>query len=229
VRAATLVLALLLCPLATSGRARAEEGAAHADASLEICFAPLGRHDRRLLRSAARGAALLYGAHTTILKRRALPKSAYYAPRKRYRAEKLLDFLRDEVWPDSGCDLVVGFTSVDISTTKGEHHDWGIFGLGTIAGVSGVVSTHRLRRRASLDKQRRRTVSVTNHEIGHVLGAPHGGEPGCLMNDAEGTIRTVDHESGLLCADSRRLIESRLGHSLPRLESFDWERVLGHE
>jgi predicted Zn-dependent protease len=72
----------------------------------------------------------------------------------------------------------------------------------------------------------RRAVSTTNHEIGHVLGAPHGGAKGCLMNDAQGTIRTVDAEHGLLCPESRAIIEAHIGHALPIIESFAWDQVL---
>jgi archaemetzincin len=197
-----------------------------ADERANFCFAPLGKYDKGLLETARQGAAYLYGAETTILPRRALPKMAYYKPRKRYRAEKLLDYLQAEVVPDSGCDIVIGFTAVDISTTKDTHKDWGILGLGEVAGTVGVVSSFRMKRRANRRKQKRRAVSVTNHEIGHVLGAPHGGEPGCLMNDAQGTIATVDKEHGLICEDSRALIEAHTGRSLPVIDQFDWSEVL---
>jgi archaemetzincin len=194
---------------------------------ISICFVPLGKYDKGLLESARLGAEYLYGAQTSILPERELPKAAYYKPRRRYRAEKILDYLNAEVAPDSPCDVVVGFTAKDISTTKGKHVDWGILGLGEIAGTVGVVSSFRMKRRANRSKQRRRAVSTSNHEIGHILGAPHGGAPGCLMNDAQGTIRTVDAEHGLLCPESRDLIEEHTGRPLPILQKFDWSMVLG--
>jgi archaemetzincin len=210
-----------------SSSSRAEQVARpEAAPSPNFCFAPLGKHDKQLLKSARRGAEYLYGAQTTVLSPRALPQTAYYKPRKRYRAEKLLDFLEAEVVPDSGCDIVIGFTAVDISTTKDTHKDWGILGLGEVGGSVGVVSSFRMKRRANRSKQRHRVVGVTNHEIGHVLGAPHGGEPGCLMNDAQGTSATVDQEHGLLCAESRALIEAHTGRKLPLIERFDWSLVL---
>ncbi len=218
------MLPFLLSLGGNSGNVRADSSAAETEPML--CFVPLGKHDSDLLAKAQRGAEYLYGVQSRVLSKRSLPKAAFYKPRRRYRAEKLLTYLTEEVVPDSSCDVVMGFTAKDISTTKDTHKDWGILGLGEIGGTVAVVSTFRMRRKANRQKQRRRAVSTTNHEIGHVMGAPHGGAPGCLMNDAQGTIRSVDKEHGLLCAESRAIIESHTGRSLPRLEAFDWDSVL---
>ena len=48
---------------------------------------------------------------------------------------------------------------------------------------------------------------------------------GCMMNDAGGTIKTVDAERGLPCADERERIETKLGVTLPVVESMDWTWV----
>lgn len=74
-----------------------------------------------------------------------LPQSAFYKPRNRYRAEKLLEFL--DSLNDGSHYRVVGFTKKDISTTKGEYDDWGIFGLGNISGYACETSTFRLKKR----------------------------------------------------------------------------------
>ena len=60
----------------------------------------------------------------------------------------------------------------------------------------------------------------------YALGLEHHERLGCLMEDAGGTVRTVDRESGLLCDDSRRELEEKLGFSLPDLAEFSWPRVL---
>jgi archaemetzincin len=128
--------------------------------------------------------------------RRELPVTAYYAPRKRYRAERLLDAL--DARARRGISQL-GLTEVDISTSKGKHKDWGVFGLAWIGGESAVISTHRLRRDQPKDELYRfRVVTTAAHEIGHMLGLDHCSEPHCLMNDAEGSIRTVDESSGEL-------------------------------
>ena len=214
-------LAFSLSPGAEDARA---ESVMHEE-ELRVCFVPLGKHDAGLIENARRGAEYLYGAKAIILPKEKLPQKAYYKPRRRYRAEKLLDYLLAEHDDDGRCDLLVGFTAIDISTTKEQHVDWGVLGLGEIDGKACVVSTFRMKRKAKRAKQIRRAVSTTNHEIGHVLGAPHGGAPGCLMNDAQGTIRTIDAEHGLLCSESRMLIEKRLGRQLPVIDRFDWDKV----
>lgn len=132
---------------------------------------------------------------------RDLPQSAYYPPRKRYRAERLLAALEQNGTPGVS---QLGLTVVDISTTKGKHVDWGVFGLGTLGGDSAVISVHRLRRdkpAPALYHFRIKTTAV--HEAGHMLGLDHCTEPRCLMNDAEGSIRTVDESSGKLGPNCR--------------------------
>jgi archaemetzincin len=215
-----IVQALLLVFVLTGG-ARAE-----APPVTTVCFQPLGRFDKNLLKVSQRGVEYLYAVETRALKRKRMPKAAYYPPRKRHRADKLLDHLEDVIEEESQCDVILGFTSQDISVTKGRHKDWGILGLGSIGGRVGVISSFRMRKRANRTKQKHRAVKVTNHELGHVFGAPHGGAPGCVMNDAEGTIRTVDKEKGLLCPESRAIIERRLGRPLPRHTVFEWRKVL---
>jgi archaemetzincin len=128
-----------------------------------------------------------------------LPPTAYYPPRKRYRAEKLLGFLGGLVDPRRADTRVLGLTEVDISTTKGKYEDWGIFGLGELPGRAAVISSKRLRRRArDADHVRFRVVTTAIHEIGHTFGLPHCTEPRCVMQDAHGSIENTDASTGHL-------------------------------
>jgi archaemetzincin len=122
-----------------------------------------------------------------------LPQAAYHPPRRRYRADKLLDHLLAAL-PDERDDVrALGLTTVDISTTKGGFADWGVFGLGFMPGRACVISSHRLRRGARDRQHLAFRVSTTAlHEVGHTFGLDHCNEPRCPMQDAEGGIENTD-------------------------------------
>jgi archaemetzincin len=171
-----------------------------------VAIQPLGAVDRAILDVIRTGIASAFQVDVRLLAERELPPEAYYKPRARYRAEKLLDFLLG--LPAGSADKVVGITQKDISTTKDEHEDWGIFGLGLVGGRVCVVSTFRLRKGPAREELfRARLMKVVNHELGHTFGLDHCPAPGCLMEDAGGSIRTVDRETGELCPACR----ARLG------------------
>ncbi len=131
----------------------------------------------------------------------ALPKSAYYPPRRRYRADTLIDLLSDAAREDDAHPGVryLGLTSVDISTTKDGHKDWGIFGLAFSPGRGAVISSHRLKKGAKgREHFAFRVTNTAIHEIGHSLGLAHCDEERCPMQDAEGSIATTDSSDQVL-------------------------------
>jgi len=145
-----------------------------------------------------------------------LPAEAYYPPRRRYRAERLLRFLNDHLEGEPTTTRVLGMTSVDISTTKPPYEDWGIFGLGELGGRSCVISTFRLSRRARDEAHRQfRVVTTAVHEVGHTLGLEHCVEDRCVMRDAEGSIRTVDTSTGHLGPECRAEVDEETPLVLP--------------
>lgn len=187
----TRLLPALFCLLAASGSA---------EPAAPIATQPLGEVDAARLAVVRTALAAMHAGAVEVLPGRPLPKEAWYAPRSRYRAEKLLDFLGRET--RTGHRIVVGVTTKDISTTKDGHEDWGIFGLGELGGRACVVSTFRLGGRGAGEaKLRERLAKVAVHEAGHVMGLPHCPHRGCVMQDAEGSIATVDGETGTPCAD----------------------------
>ncbi len=169
------------------------------DRDTTIAVQPLGHVETGILSRIKRGISRLYNADVVILKEKELPPHAYYRPRRRYRADKLLRYL--ERITAGKYTKVVGITTRDISTTKGKFYDWGIFGLGSMGGKSCVVSTFRLRSgRGGRRKFTDRLVKVVNHELGHTFGLGHCPVKNCLMQDARGTIVTVDSETGEFCS-----------------------------
>lgn len=143
-------------------------------------------------------ASLIRELHVEVIRHEPvpLPEDAWYEPRKRYRAEKLLDYLDGFGEPHQ---KVLGLTEVDISTSNGDIPDWGIFGLGNMPGHAAVVSSKRLTRKPkSRSHVQVRVATVAVHEIGHTFGLDHCDEKQdeCVMLDAEGGIENTDTSSG---------------------------------
>ncbi len=108
------------------------------------------------------------------------PDSAYYAPRQRYKADKLVKHLRH--LQASSSELVVGFSPKDISDKVHGYDDFGVMGWTRHSLRSSVVSTHRLADKSRLHED---FVKLVLHELGHADGLPHCKESTtCYMRDA---------------------------------------------
>ncbi len=107
------------------------------------------------------------------------PKNTKNQAKTRYRADALIKYLRNQT-PDGY--KTIGLTTSDISTTMGNHADWGVIGLGFRPGKSSIVSSFRLKGANSKEKLFRSAV----HELGHNYGLPHCPVEACLMKDAKG-------------------------------------------
>ena len=165
-----------------------------------VAIQPLGPVKAGDIACVKAGIEALYAVTVEILPQKPLPKAAYYPPRERYKADKLLEFLSSD--SPERFTKIVGLTTQDISTTKGDIPDWGIFGLGQLGDRACVVSTFRLRSgKAGTQLLQSRLAKVANHELGHTFGLEHCPAIGCFMQDAGGKIATVDRESAKPCAD----------------------------
>lgn len=107
------------------------------------------------------------------------PRNTFYQDRNRYRADSLIKYLSRFFGSDT---VVIGLTSKDISTTKGNIKDWGVMGLGYCPGNSCIASTFRLSK-SNINEQ---FYKVAIHELGHTQGLPHCPNKTCYMRDAEG-------------------------------------------
>jgi archaemetzincin len=185
----------------------------HATTS-RVAIQPLGHVDPALTHAVAERIHEVFDADVEILDPAPLPASAYYAPRNRYRGERLVAWLESR--RPARATKILGLMSRDLSATKGRVHDWGIMGVAGLGETSGVVSVYRLGRRgAPAAAVERRARQVAIHELGHTFGLPHCRTPRCIMNDAEGGIGAVDRSSGHFCPACR----ARLGEWLRGAEA----------
>lgn len=219
-RRSLLAMIGLLC---ISPRAFAQEGVPNPTTTRpRLVLAPLGSElTDPAIAFVQRCLEAFYDFDVVVLSRQALPKQCYYAPRRRYRADKLLDFL--EANAPREASRVVGLTGVDISTTKGSVFDWGVLGLATVDGRVGVLSSFRCRRGVrTADEATVRFGKVAVHEVGHTLGLGHCTTLGCLMEDARGTVTTTDREYDL-CSKCRAHLKE-MGRAARREPVIPWPR-----
>jgi archaemetzincin len=185
----------------------------------EVILQPLGPGSAPLAAYAERALLAFYAVRLRVAPELPLPKTAYHAPRGRYRAEKLLAHLDEK---HAGAFRVLGLTTTDISTTKGDVADWGILGLASIDGRACVLSAFRCRRSAKSNAHAIERLGKTAvHELGHTFGLQHCPRVGCLMEDGKGTVLTTDRETDL-CVECRKHL---VGRALLRLDGTPpWAR-----
>jgi archaemetzincin len=172
----------------------------------EVTIQPLGPGSAALAAYAERALAAFYTVRVRVAPQAALPSTAYYPKRGRYRAEKLLTHL-DET--HGGAFRVMGLTATDISTTKGDIPDWGVLGLASMDGRACVLSAFRCRRSARNQAHAIERLGKTAvHELGHTFGLEHCPNIGCLMEDGKGTVLTTDRETDL-CVECRKKLVAR--------------------
>lgn len=128
------------------------------------------------------------------------PKTAFYKPRNRYRADSLIKFLSSKVGKDT---VIVGLSLKDISTTKGKIKDWGVMGLGYCPGKACVASSFRLSKKNTQEQ----FYKVAIHELGHTQGLPHCKDKTCLMRDAEGGNPLNEEKD--FCASCKKYLKNR--------------------
>ena len=147
--------------------------------------------------------AKVYPVTVIIDTNKRFPDHIFYKPRIRYRADRIIHWLRLNM-PDS-IRTIVGITSKDVSTTKNNIYDYGVMGLGYQPGHACVVSTFRPAKTAtSKTHLQQRLLKLVIHEMGHNFGLPHCSNEECFMVDAEGQMK-LDKEKYLCDACKKKI------------------------
>jgi archaemetzincin len=157
-----------------------------------FAIAPLGNIKVEHIQLALSAVQNTYRAEAVLLHNSQMPSAAYVKSRDRWRADDLLIHLNQ--LKDPLVLKIIGLTDEDICTKTEKSPTWGIFGLGALDGAECVISTWRLGARSSHPEFPVRLEKVVVHEIGHTFGLNHCPTKGCIMEDACGSIKTVDRE-----------------------------------
>ncbi len=175
-----------------------------------VCLVALGRLPLQQIALLKRQIEAFYHFEVTVLPTQPLPAQAYYKPRNRYKALGILEYLVGIKPGDQ--DKIIGLTEKDISVKMKSHDDWGIMGLAWRGGPCCIISSFRLKRDYPSEvKFRERLTKVMLHEVGHTLGLEHCTKAlSCFMNDANGSIKTIDREKVELCAACRAKIDYKM-------------------
>ena len=151
---------------------------------IHIKILPLGKVKESYI-TAAYDSIQKISAHAILLPAIEMPAMAFYAPRKRYRADSLIRWMSQQAKAN---EIYIGITMQDISTTKGEYADYGVMGLGYCPGKACVISSYRLKNKENFYK-------LVIHELGHNMGLQHCPVPTCYMRDAKGGDPTGEEKA----------------------------------
>lgn len=164
-----------------------------------VYIQPLGSVENNHILVVQKAIKSVYGYQCVVLPAKPHNKSLYTSSKTRYDASKILQHF-------TSAKRVLVITERDIAHHKSSRFtEWGIFGLGSLTNKACVVSTRRL---GPADAISNRLAKVAVHEIGHTLGLIHCTKSvNCVMQDAKGSIKTIDKVSNRLCNECNTKIK----------------------
>jgi archaemetzincin len=165
-----------------------------------VYIQPLGDVKDKYLQKVKKSVESFYGFKCVIKPKVSFTNDLLADSKTRYEALKILGKFRSR-------DNILIVTEKDIAIRNNQYPEWGVLGLGFRPGTVCVISTFRMKRNVSEERILDRLEKVSLHEIGHNLGLNHCTKDArCMMNDAKGTISTVDRELIYFCPNCKKLI-----------------------
>jgi archaemetzincin len=167
-----------------------------------IYLVPIGHFPLHLAQTLEHEIEQFYAVSAIILPSVHFPKSTFISSQNRYQANKILSFLTSKYGNKQA--KILALTNQDICTDRVlngvMHRNYRIFGLGYMPGNACVISSSRFKK----DVPRQLTL-VALHELGHNYGLPHcQSNITCMMNDAKGTGKVLEHEKKWFCPDCNK-------------------------
>jgi len=136
------------------------------------------------------------------------PTEAWDSRRGQYETGVILKWLEAR---HAGAAKVLGVTDVDLFIPILTF----VFGEAQLGGRAAVVSTARLAPRGGAREAERmlatRLRKEALHELGHVYGLVHCGQPGCVMGRSPG-VAEIDTKGESFCPDCRLMYDEARGH-----------------
>jgi archaemetzincin len=206
-RNALLIFGLLFCVflLISCKKDIKQQNQVKETSAQTIYILPLGEVNRSTISAIETGVTRFYKKKVVILSPVPLSPDILAKSKTRYEASKILNKFKS-----NNNTLIITEKDIAVKYERRHTDEWGIFGLGTCPGKICVVSTFRLKRKATEKLFTERLIKVCIHELGHNLGLSHcNADPKCLMNDANGTIKQVDKEALYFCPQCRKKLETR--------------------
>ncbi len=126
--------------------------------------------------------------------------------RRRFRSAAIVDALLERAARHPGGGWWLGVAEAELCAPEFDR----VFGEATVAGPCAVVGLPALRARTGDDPPLLwpRLVTTTLHELGHLAGAEHCGDPVCVMFPSR-ELADTDRKGNSLCEGCLRLLSIR--------------------
>ncbi|MFO7928967.1 MAG: archaemetzincin family Zn-dependent metalloprotease [Candidatus Humimicrobiaceae bacterium] len=174
-----------------------------------INIIPVNEQNKKVLSYLKDSLRKIFKAQTKILQRVNIGTNFFNAERNQYNANKILNFLINDLSLSDSEDIFLGVFKKDLYAPPLNF----IFGLATQYPKSCIISLCRLDPKFYQCKEGNSNTELfydrikkeAVHEIGHTIGLDHCENPSCVMHFSN-TLAETDQKEYKFCANCKKLI-----------------------